>query len=86
MARKIVCDPVKILQTEDGGLKWSWYFRLTEPASNGYADGTYERVWTDPPEPELTINADFPGRIAAQANIEGVDIALTAEDVYGGRL
>ena len=43
-------------------------------------------MWTDPPEPEVLINADFPGRIAALANAEGVDINLSAEDVYGGRL
>ena len=86
MARKIVCDPAKIVQMEDGNLRWEWYFRLTEPAPNGYADGTYVRVWTDPPEPELLINAAFPALIAAQANFEGVDINMTAEDVYGGRL
>lgn len=84
MATIIIADAPVILP-EGTGHKWSWYYRLTEPV-NGVQDGTYERVWTDPPELEVQINADFPGRIADRVNFEATTSQFTGADVYGGRI
>jgi hypothetical protein len=81
----IIADTPVILPVEGGGHKWSWYYRL-EPAVNGVSDGTYERVWTDPPELEVQVNAEFPAQIAARANLEAVTEEFTASSVYGGRI
>lgn len=81
----IIADPPVILPAEGGGYKWSWYYRLTEPV-NGVQDGTYERPWSDPPELEVQVNADFPTRIAERVNFEASTTEFTAASVYGGRI